>query len=79
MNVPSLGIAALDRVTYVYESLGLPESAVSIDSTLSDVLFTKLTNPKNYGTLRVDEKLLRERKQRSTDLYASVLKKFKLS
>lgn len=79
MNVPSLGIAALDRVTYVYESLGLPESAISIDSALSDVLFGKLTNPKSYGTLRVDEKLLRERKQRSTDLYSSVLKKFKLS
>lgn len=79
MHVPSLGIAALDRVTYVYESLGLPKSALSIDSGLSDVIFATLANSDDRKALRVDENLLREKKHRSLDLYSGVLKKFNLS
>lgn len=77
LKIPSIGIAALDRITGVYESLNMGDAAVSIDQDFGGrVMETVRTVAMNKPIVRVDENLLKTKQKKTVDLYSQALKSF---
>ena len=80
MGVPTVGLVALDRVKYVYDQLGVPDSYVLLDYDFASDLIEKVENALQQGS-EVKQRLSQElsaRRNASKDVYFSILDNFGL-
>ena len=78
MDVPAVGIAALDRVSSVYESVNLPSLAIPVNEHLSERTI-HLINSATRGELStVNPELLKNKRSKTIDLYTDALNNFEL-
>lgn len=68
MGVPSIGIAALDRITNMYEGLGLFGNTVTVDQTFAEHLIARFEDFKKNQPV-VNTKVLESRKIDTIKLY----------
>jgi len=80
MGVPTVGLVALDRVKYVYDQLGMPDSYVLLDYDFRSDLIEKVENALQQN-LEIKQHLNQEltaRRTFSKDVYFSILDNFGL-
>lgn len=77
MGVPTIGLIALDRVKYVYDQLGMPNSYILLDyefsSDLIRLIDNMLCNESEFLNLR-----MKSLKEESKKVYSSLFKELKL-
>jgi len=69
---PTIGLVALDRITYLYNFFGIGDNAIKIEKNFSENVIKKF---QNLNSLRKD--ILDEKKQKTKSFYKSFLKKLK--
>lgn len=78
LGIPSVGIAVLDRISSVYEKMGMPERAIPLNENFSDRIISNIHSMRQ-GTLSVvDSELLKNIKLNTTNLYTEALANFEL-
>lgn len=78
MEVPVFGIAALDRVSSVYESVNLPELALPVDENFSTRAI-QLIDSASCGKLpTINPELLKSKRSNTINLYSTSLRNFGL-
>jgi polysaccharide pyruvyl transferase WcaK-like protein len=78
MEVPVFGIAALDRVSSVYESVNLPELALPVDENFSTRAI-QLIDSASCGKLpTINPELLKGKRSNTINLYSTSLRNFGL-
>jgi len=78
MGVPVVGIAALDRVSSVYESVSLPQLAIPVDEHFSKRAI-HLINSGEHGKLSTaSPEVLKSKRLKTTELYTKALINFGL-
>lgn len=80
MGVPTVGLVALDRVKYVYDQLGMPDSYVLLDYDFSRDLIKKVEHTLRKGSeiKQHFSQELDERRNISRSVYFSILNSFGL-
>lgn len=78
MDVPVVGIAALDRVSSVYESVNLPSLAVPVDEHLSERTIELINSGEQGKLATISEGLLKSKRLKTIELYSKALTNFGL-
>lgn len=74
MGVPSIGLAALDRITRMYEGLGIYNRTVSIDDTFGETLIAKIDQCLNDGQ-QDDCHVFKAKKEETISLYQAAIER----
>lgn len=79
MEKKSLGLAALDRVAYLYENMGNEDSLVLLNEPFSEKLFSGLLNYMQNPVNKIEQSMiLNDKKEFSLNTYKSMFKALKL-
>lgn len=79
MEKKSVGLAALDRVDYLYKNMGIEDSLILLNEPFCEKLYTQLLNHMQNPVFKVEHSaILNEKKEFSLNTYKSMFKTLKL-